>query len=83
MVCILADTDLGETVQSSITERTELHTDRSAGGIVKPCQEIGERSEHAHHIHRHEIFDGVDMLDERFDDRDELDRKLSIDNTNW
>ena len=72
MVCIFANADLGQTVQGGITKCTELHTYGSAGRVIKPRQEIGERSEHTHHVHGHELLNGINVLDERFDDGDEL-----------
>jgi len=75
MVCILADTNLGQTIQGGITEPTEPHADGGTGRIVKPCQEVGECSQHAHHIRGHELLDGINMLYERFDDGDELGQK--------
>ena len=75
MVRILADTNLGQTVQGGVAKRTELHTDGGTCRIVEPCQEIGERSENAHHIHGHELLDGINVLDEGFDDGNELDHK--------
>ena len=72
MIRILAETNLSQTVQGGIAKSTELHTDGSAGGIIKPREEIGERSEHAHQVHGHEFLDRIHMLDERFDDRNEL-----------
>ena len=76
MVCILSNTNLGQTVQGGIAQRAELHTDGSAGGVIKPRQEIGECSKHAHHIHGHEFLDRINMLDERFDDGDELGHEI-------
>lgn len=75
MISILAKTNFSQAVQGGVTEGTELHADRSAGWIIESREEIGERSEHAHQVHRHEFFDRIDMLDERFDDGDELDHR--------
>ena len=75
MMHILADTNLGQAIQGSITECTEFHTDRSAGRVIKPGQEIGECPDHTHHINGHEFLDGIDVLDKRFDDGDELRHK--------
>jgi hypothetical protein len=75
MMRIPADTNLGQTVQGGITKSTELHTDGSTGGIIESRQEISERSEHTHQVHRHELLDRINMFDERFDDGDELDHE--------
>lgn len=64
VVRIFANANLGQTVQGGIAKRTELHTDGSAGGIIKPRQEISERSEHTHQVHGHELLDRVNMFDE-------------------
>jgi hypothetical protein len=75
MIRILAKTNPSQAVQGGITKRTELDANGSAGGIIESHEEISERSEHAHQVHGHEFLDRIHMLDERFDDGDELGDK--------
>lgn len=63
MIRIVAGTKLCQTVQGDLAKCTELRTDESTGGIIKPCQEVSERHEHTRQVHGRELLNRVKIFD--------------------